>query len=143
MSFRVTYARFARVGTKKNPAPKRKPKGLYAPGRVQPGMGESAVEKQMMEVLRPMPRPPPRSEEEREKLRALMIRYGKHRRAIHLIHEGRRNAMERAKAVALDALPNYRRIEALTPEPEPLPVDRPLWTHTPPIKGFNAADLTR
>ncbi len=142
MALRSTYACLARVGSKKA-APKRKPKGLYAPGVEVPGMGDSLLEKQLLEVMRPMPRPPPRTPEERVRLRALMIKYGKHRREIHLIHERRLNALEHAKACAMDALPNYRRVEALNAPPEGFPADRPLWTHTPPIKGFNAGDLTR
>ncbi len=113
---------------------------------MRPGMeveADTPFEKRMIELLRPMPRPPPRTEEERAHLRPLMIRYGKFRRKIHLIHEAKLNELSRAKAAAFDALPNYRRIEVLEAPMEPMPLNRPLFTHTPPIPGFNVGDLTK
>lgn len=139
--FRASRAALARVGSKTEKV-KRKPKGLFAPGHDDMGVA-SVQEKRVLEMLRPMPRPPPLSSSEQARLYDLMVRYGKYRRSIHLIHRKRQNELERAKAWALDALPNYRRIEAVSKDPDPFPPDRPLFTHTPPIPGFNAADLTR
>lgn len=141
---RATAARLARPNVRGGgAAAPRQGKGLYAPGRPGQDIGKSEADKKLIEYLRPMPRPAARSEEERARLREMMIRYGKFRRAIHLCHVGKQRELMRAKAAAFDALPNYRRLEAIHSKIEPLPINRPLITHTPPIPGFNAADLTR
>lgn len=94
-------------------------------------------------MLRPMPKPPARSEEERARLRELMIRYGKLKRRHHIELEKRMRVFLRAKWAAIDALPHNRKIEAIYTEPISFPLNRPIFTDTPPIKGFNAGDLTR
>jgi len=141
--FRSTRVLLARVGSKPKDNVSRKGKGLYAPGREDVFRGESEMDKLNIEMLKPMPKPPPRTSEERVRLRALMIEYGKHRRSVHLQHIAKVNELLRSKAAALDALPNYRRLEAMNSKPETFPLNRPLFTHTPPIDNFNAADLTR
>lgn len=103
------------------------------------------VEKQRFyeEILRPMPRPPPRTEGERVRLRALMIKYGKLKRKQHLELEVRQNEFLRAKWAAIDALPNFRRVQALNADPEEFPLNRPIFSHTPPIPGFDPGEISK
>lgn len=138
---RATAARLARQGSVKTKTAEAANKGGFRPGL--PEEPSTAMEKLAMEMCRPMPRPPPRTEEERARLRPLMIAYGKYRRKMHLIHEAKMNGLCLAKAVAFDALPNARRVEVINMPPEQPPMNRPLFTHTPPIPGFNAGDLTK
>lgn len=141
---RATAVRLARPNVKgRMPKEGGTGKGKFAPGRTGLEIGKSEVEKKMIEWLRPMPRPPPRTEEEKVRLRALMIEYGKFRRGVFLARTKKQNELMRAKAAAFDALPNYRRFEAITSPYEALPLNRPLMTITPPIPGFNASDLTK
>lgn len=110
------------------------------PGRQ--GDMSGALAKSLADVLRPIKPPPPRSEEERKKLRVLMQRYGKLKQLQYVELEKRKREFMRAKWAAVDALPHKRRLEALYTKPEKSP-PRPLFTHTPPIKGFNAGDLSK
>ncbi|PXF49685.1 hypothetical protein BWQ96_00563 [Gracilariopsis chorda] len=101
------------------------------------------TEKLLIEVLRPVVPPPPRTEEERKHLRQLMIRYGKLKRRHFIEMEVRQREFLRAKWTALNALPHARRVEAMTSPTEDLPTMRPLMTDTPPIKDFNVASMTK
>ena len=136
--FRATVARYARQNAKKVEKPKAR-----TPYQNPNEITATGEEKEMLEILRPMPRPPPRTPEERVRLRALMIKYGKFMRRQHLQRVKTYNEFKRAKAAAFDALPNYRRVEALASEAGDFPFDMPIFSHTPPIPGFDAANLTR
>lgn len=103
----------------------------------------TSMEKQLTSWLRPVAPPPPKSEEEKARLRTKMIQYGKFKHAQHIEMEVRMNNFVRAKWAAIDALPNYRRVEALYTEPMEYPINRPRFTDTPPIKGFNSGDITK
>lgn len=104
---------------------------------------ESSVEKRLTELLRPIAPPPHKSPEEKLAFRQKMIRYGKFKRMQHIEAAIRTNRFLRAKWAAIDALPHARRVEALFTKPVPLPKNRPIWTDTPPIKGFNSAQITK
>lgn len=103
----------------------------------------STEEKDLIEILRPVTPRLPRSDAERSHLRALMIRYGKLKWKHHLEMEQRARDFLRAKWSAIDALPHERKLEALFTEPTPFPLNRPIFTDTPPIKGFNPGDLAK
>lgn len=137
---------FASVGGKARKAGGKKAtqQGGEQAGRPVDFTGESTgLEKQLTSLLRPVMPPPKKSEAERAELRAKMIKYGKLKRAQHLEMEMRMARFVRAKWAALDAMPNYRRIEAVGMEPKEYPRNRPLFTDTPPIKGFNSGDITK
>lgn len=102
-----------------------------------------AMEKRMLDILRPVRPPPPKTPEEKAEFREKMIRYGKLKRAQHIDQCVRTNKLLLAKWTAIDALPHKRRVEALFTPPKPLPKNRPLLTDTPPIKGFNGAEMTK
>lgn len=104
---------------------------------------QAFLDKHVPLLLRPVI-PPKRTPEEQVRLRALMIKYGKFKRKEWLESEMKKNRFTLAKLKALNALPVARRIEALNEEKlsPPPPLNRPLWTHTPPIKGFSLANLT-
>lgn len=76
-------------------------------------------------------------------LREKMIKYGKLKRAQHLEMEKRMSEFLRAKWAAMDALPNYRRVEVMHLGSREVPTDRPIFTDTPPIKGFSAGDMSK
>lgn len=99
--------------------------------------------KSIADLVRPVRPPAPHSEAEQKRLRALMIRYGKLKWEHHRQSEIKVNAFLRAKWAAIDALPHARKVEALTTKAPPFPLNRPLFTETPPIPGFNAGDLTK
>lgn len=103
----------------------------------------SQQHKRLIELLRPLARPPPPSEAEQKRLRALMIQFGRLKRRQHLEVELRFNEFRRAKWAAIDALPHARKVEALHTECVPFPINRPIFTHTPPIKGFNSGDMKK
>lgn len=107
------------------------------------GGAMTSAEKRMTALLRPVAPPPPKSEEEKARLRTKMIQYGKLKRAQHLEMEARMRNFMRAKWAAIDALPNYRRVEAMNTAPTQYPRNRPMFTDTPPIKGFNSGDITK
>jgi hypothetical protein len=95
-------------------------------------------------LVRPVHPPAPVSQAERDRRRRLMIDYGHLKRA--QTREGDRKAaiFLAAKWAAMDALPtDARRKEALAAREVPPPLNRPLWTHTPPIPDFNVGDLTK
>ena len=112
-------------------------------GRPQEEMPQDKTTLMAIELLRPVEPPPKRSEAERQHLRKLMIRYGKLKRRHFLEQQLKKNKFALAKWAALDALPNSRRIEVVSQEAEPFPLNRPIFTHTPPIPGFNLGNLTR
>jgi hypothetical protein len=94
-------------------------------------------------LARPVFPPAPLSPAERARRRQLMIDYGKLKTA--QVREGDRKAhlFLAAKWAAMDALPGVeRRNEALKERDVPPPMNRPLWTHSPPIPGFSVGDLT-
>ena len=94
------------------------------------------------ELLRPISPPPPLTEPERARRRRLMIAYGYFCRAEHRAIQRKQQAFAVAKWSALDALPNFRRVEAMSQPPPEKPFDVPVMTHTPAIPGFNVGDLT-
>jgi len=100
-------------------------------------------EKSLEELLRPIVPPPKKSLEERQKLSALMIEYGKMKRRHHIENKIKQQEFLRVKWSAIDALPHHRKVEALETKPTEFPLNRPLPTDTPPIKGFNKGDLVK
>jgi hypothetical protein len=105
--------------------------------------GDAASADSLLELARPVLAPPPLPEAERARRRRLMINYGRLKRAEHLESERKVNRFLVAKWSALDALPHLRRVEAMRPRDEEPPLNRPLWTVTPPIgKHFNPGELT-
>ena len=137
MALRGSHLKFVRMFA----SPARKGNKATGAGREDPA--SSALEKRLIDVLRPIARPPGRTDEERKHLRALMIRYGKLARAHHNELQLRAKEFNRAKWAAVDALPHKRRLEALHTENAPMPKNRPLFTETPPIKGFDSGDITK
>lgn len=138
---------FASVGTKgKKAAAKKAAKQAADAHRGRPvefGPGATGLEKQLTSLLRPVMPPPKKSPAERAELRVKMIKYGKLKRAQHIEMEMRMARFMHAKWAALDAMPNYRRVEAMAMEPKTYPRNRPIFTDTPPIKGFNSGDITK
>lgn len=135
---------FASVGGKAKKAAAKRAGHAGHQGRSVDFSGElSGMEKRLTSLLRPVSPPPGKSEEEKVVLRAKMMKYGRFKRAQHIEMEVRMTDFMRAKWAAMDALPNYRRVEAMRLEPREYPKNRPLFTDTPPIKGFNSGDITR
>lgn len=113
-------------------------------GRNVEGEGKmTKSHKLMTDILRPVAPPPPRTKEEQTHLRKLMIRYGKIKRKQDIEMKIREREFLRAKWSAINSLPHLRKLEALNTIPEPLPVNTPLMTDTPPIKNFNVASMTK
>lgn len=132
MSFRATAIALARRAQKMPPnAPKENAEDLRSQFPL------------LIEAMTPVKPLPPMPEEEHQRLRQLMIRYGKLRRKQFLEMQLRKNAAMRALWVAIDALPHKRRVEAVFTEPPQYPDDLRIPTHTPPIKGFDMSNLTK
>ena len=97
----------------------------------------------MMKIMRPVEPGPPHTPEERVRLRNLMIRYGKLKRRQHNDFSKRVETARRAMWVAIDAMPHKRRVETLNAESTEPPRPIPVFTHTPPIEGFDIGNLRK
>jgi hypothetical protein len=106
----------------------------------------------LLRMARPVLAPPPHSAAERARRRANMQAYGRLQRADFLAGEAKARRFLVSKWSAIDALPSHaRRVEALqgvrrdgsVMEMRRVPQNAPIWTHTPPIPGFNVGDLTK
>lgn len=101
----------------------------------------TAQQQLLLKAIRPVEPPPPPSPAERERLRELMKRYSKLKRLQGIEMEKRRNEARRAMWAAIDAMPHPRRVEAVQAQADELPYGLPVFTHTPPIKGFDLSNL--
>lgn len=101
----------------------------------------TAEQEFVKKLLRPMEPSPPHSEEERVRLRELMIRYGKLKRLQHNEMAKRREVARHGVWAAIDAMPHKHRVEALNANPSDPPHPIPVFTHTPPIDGFDLGNL--
>lgn len=103
----------------------------------------SKKEKLLVEVMRPIKPPPPPSPEEKVRIRAFTQRFSKLKQYQHLEMTKRTNEAIRGMWAAIDALPHDRRVEAINTKAETFPANLRVFTDTPPIKGFDKADLVK
>lgn len=103
----------------------------------------TSKEELILKLIRPLEQPPPHTPEERARLRQLMIRYGKLKWLQTRDMQRRLREADRGIWAALDAMPHHRRVEALTAEAKECKHGIPIFTHTPPIKGFDLTNLKK
>lgn len=103
----------------------------------------SKGEQLLFEAMRPVQPPPPRTPEERVRLRALMQRYSRLKCRQMREMQVRYREAQRGMWAAIDALPHVRRIEAINAEAEDYPEATRVFTDTPLIKGFDKANLAK
>lgn len=90
---------------------------------------------------------PVRRPETEARIQAVLKEYSREKRAQFLEMERRKRDGRLAMWRAIDAMPQVRRVETLDEMPDidehnaNLDVRIPVYTHTPPIKDFNLADL--
>lgn len=101
----------------------------------------TSKEEFILKLIRPVEQTPSHTPEERARLRELMIRYGKLKRLQTREMQKRLQEADRGIWAALDAMPHNRRVEALTAEAKECKYGIPIFTHTPPIKGFDINNL--
>lgn len=129
--FRATFLALAR---------RRGPTGPPQFGKQEKLSPESEL---LLKCLRPVEPGPPHTPEERLRLRDLMIRYGKLKRRQYLEMEIRRERARLATWKAIDAMPHKRRVEAIYTKATEPPRRLPMFTHTPPIEGFDIGNLQK
>lgn len=144
-AFRMTRALLARRGSSQRYQLGIPPEDIARPGtRKDESIEEFCSRNPLLaEMMRPMKPLPPLPAEEQQRLRKLMVRYGKLKRLQYLDMELRMNRAKHAMWAAIDALPHNRRVEAVHSKPPPYPDDVRVFTDTPPIKGFDRSNLTK